>query len=74
MTEISAKWKSLLLVEYSKNTFACELMEGIIHDDRYRVVDDIIYYKDRIKKEGKKMKSVKGNKAYFIDFRCKKSS
>jgi hypothetical protein len=35
-------------VEYSKNTFACELMEGIIQDDRYMVVDDIIYYKDRI--------------------------
>jgi hypothetical protein len=48
MTEISTDWKSILLVEYSKNTFACELMEGIIQDDRYRVVDDIIYYKDRI--------------------------
>jgi len=23
-------------------------MEGITHDDRYRVVDDIIYYKDMI--------------------------
>jgi hypothetical protein len=48
MTEISADWKSILLVEYSKNTFSCEMMEGIIQDDRYRVVDDIIYYKDRI--------------------------
>jgi hypothetical protein len=48
MMEISTDWKSILLVEYSKNTFACELMEGIIQDDRYKVVDDIIYYKDRI--------------------------
>jgi hypothetical protein len=24
------------------------MMEGITHDDRYRVVDDIIYYKDMI--------------------------
>jgi hypothetical protein len=48
MTEISTDWKSILLVEYSKNTFSCELMEGIIQDDRYRVVDDIIYYKDKI--------------------------
>jgi hypothetical protein len=40
--------KSILLVEYSKNTFACELMEGTIQDGKYKVVDDIIYYKDRI--------------------------
>jgi hypothetical protein len=33
MTEISMDWKSILLVEYSKNTFACELMEGIIQDE-----------------------------------------
>jgi hypothetical protein len=36
------------MVEYSKNTFACELMEGTIHDDKYRVMDDIIYCKERI--------------------------
>jgi hypothetical protein len=48
MTEMSVEYKSILLVEYSKNTFSCELMEGIIQDDRYRVVDDIIYYKDMI--------------------------
>jgi hypothetical protein len=45
MTEISADWKSILLVEYSKNTFTRELMEGIIQDDKYKVVDDTIYYK-----------------------------
>ena len=48
LSEISADWKSILLVEYSKNTFACELMDGLIRDDRYRIVDDVIYYKDRI--------------------------
>jgi len=48
MIEISTYWKSILLVEYSKNTFSCELMKGCIQDVRYRVVDDIIYYKDRI--------------------------
>ena len=42
MTKISTNWKSILLVEYSKNTFSCELMEGTIQDDRYRVVDEII--------------------------------
>jgi hypothetical protein len=35
-------------VEYSKNKFACELMDHSVQDDRYKVVDDIIYYKDRI--------------------------
>ncbi len=48
LDRISADWKAQLLVEYSKNTFACEIMDGHIHNDRYRVVDDVIYYKDRI--------------------------
>jgi hypothetical protein len=48
MSEISVDWKYLLLVEYSKKKFACELMDGQIQDDRYRIMDDIIYYKGRI--------------------------
>jgi hypothetical protein len=48
LAEISADWKSHLLVEYSKNKFACELMDHSVQDDRYKVVDDIIYYKDHI--------------------------
>ena len=40
--------RSLLLVEYSKDKFACELLDGQIQDDRYRIIDDIIYYKGRI--------------------------
>jgi hypothetical protein len=45
MTKISAEWKYILFMEYSRNTITYELMEGSIHDDRYRVVDDIISYK-----------------------------
>jgi len=45
MTEISVDWKSHLLVEYSKNHFSCKLMDGYVQDDRYMIVDDIIYYK-----------------------------
>jgi hypothetical protein len=30
MTEVSTELKSILLVEYSKNTSACEMMEGSI--------------------------------------------
>lgn len=48
LSEISTDWKAHLLVEYSKNIFACELMEGQVQDDQYKVVDDIIYYKNQI--------------------------
>jgi hypothetical protein len=48
LMEISAYWKSYLLVKYSKNKFACELMDGQIQDDQYRVIDNVIFYKDRV--------------------------
>lgn len=48
MSEISADWKSQLLVEYSKNEFVCEVVDGQVQDDRYVVIDVVIYYKDRI--------------------------
>jgi hypothetical protein len=35
-------------VEYSKKRFTCELIDGHIQDDRYIVVDEIIYYRDHI--------------------------
>jgi hypothetical protein len=48
LMEISMEWKALLLVEYSKYRFACEILDGQVSNDRYKVIDDIIYYKDRI--------------------------
>jgi hypothetical protein len=48
MTDISVDWKAHLLVEYSKNQFACQLMDGQVQDDNFRIMDDIIYYKGRI--------------------------
>jgi hypothetical protein len=48
LMEISTNWKSHLLVEYSKNKFACEVMDGQIQDDGYRVIDDVIFYKDKV--------------------------
>jgi len=48
MSEVAADWKSLLWVDYSKNTFAGELIDGKIQYDRYTIVDDIIYYKGLI--------------------------
>ena len=35
-------------MEYSKNNFSCELLDGQVQDDQYRVIDDVIYYKGRI--------------------------
>ena len=48
LTQISADWKAHLLVEYSKNTSTCKLMDSDTQDDRCKVVDDIIYCKDQI--------------------------
>ena len=48
LSEISENWKEHLVVEYSKNTFACQLMDDQVQHDRYKVVDDIIYDKGRI--------------------------
>jgi hypothetical protein len=48
MTNISVDWKAHVLVEYSKNRFACELMDGQVQDNNFKIVDDIIYYRGRI--------------------------
>ena len=45
---ISTEWRSLLLVEYSKKKFSCDLLDRKIHDDRYMVIENIIYYNNRI--------------------------
>ena len=41
-------WKAQLAVDYSKNKFACELLDGLINDDTYKILNDVIYYKDLI--------------------------
>jgi hypothetical protein len=48
MIDISTDWMSIILVEYSKNAFACEMMEGNIHYYRYKAVNEIIYDKEMI--------------------------
>jgi hypothetical protein len=46
--EISVDWKLQFLVKYSKNKFACDLLDGKVHDDRYRAIDEVIFYKYRV--------------------------
>lgn len=41
-------WRAHLLVEFSRNKFACEILDRLICDDRYKVENKIIFYKDEI--------------------------
>lgn len=45
---IDQDWRALLLVEYSKDQCACEILDGLAGDDRYKVMNEAIYYKDQI--------------------------
>ena len=36
---MDADWKAQLLVEYSKDEFACEILDGVVSDERFKVMD-----------------------------------
>ena len=48
LMSLDTNWRAQLLVEYSKYHFSCEILDGQVTDDRYRVMDEVIYYRDRI--------------------------
>ena len=48
LMSLDTDWRVRLLVEYSKDNFSCKVLDGQVKDDRYRVIDEIIYYRDRI--------------------------
>ena len=48
LMDLAENWKATLEVEYAKDKFSCELFDGTNHDDRYKVLEGIIYYKDII--------------------------
>lgn len=48
LMSIYQDWKAQLLVEYSKDQWAWKILEGTHGDENYRVMDDVIYYKDHI--------------------------
>jgi hypothetical protein len=41
-------WKDHLVMEYAKDRFTCQLMDGQVQDDNFSIIDDLIYYKGRI--------------------------
>ena len=40
--------KSQLVIKYSKDKFACEVLYGLVHDDEFNILNDVIYYKGRV--------------------------
>ena len=47
LMSLDTDWRARLLVEYSKDRFSCENLDGQVTDDRYRVMDEVIYYRTR---------------------------
>ena len=37
------EWKIQLASEYSKDQFACEVLDGVNQNEEYKVHDDLIY-------------------------------
>ena len=48
LMDLAKNWKATLEVEYANDKFSCENFDGTNHDDRYMVLEGIIYYKGRI--------------------------
>ena len=48
LMDVAENWKDTLEVEYAKDKFSCEIFDGNNHDDMYKMLEGIIYYKVRI--------------------------
>ena len=48
LMDVAENWKATLEVEYAKDKKICEIFGGNKNDDRYKVLEGIIYYKGRI--------------------------
>ena len=42
MLKIQDDWRTELAVEYSKNQSACDLLDGMIYDEEYNILNDVI--------------------------------
>ena len=43
LMDVAENWKAILEVEYAEDKFYCERFYGTIHDDRYKVLEGILY-------------------------------
>ena len=43
LMKIHDDWKTQLAIKYSKNQFECELLDGMIHNYDYKILNDVIY-------------------------------
>ena len=48
LMDVEENWKGTLEVEYAKDKFDCEFFDQTNHDDRYKVLEGIIYYKGTV--------------------------
>ena len=48
LLDIAKNWKDMLLVEYAKDKFACDVLDGLMGDDNYIILNGLIYYKGKI--------------------------
>ena len=48
LTSISTDRKVSIILEYAKDSFATKILDKLVDDNRYKVVDELIYYKNRI--------------------------
>ena len=39
---IAKNWKDMLLVEYGKDKFACDVLDGLKGDDNYKILNGLI--------------------------------
>ena len=46
--DITKNWKDMLLVEYAKDKITCDVLDGIMGDYNYIILNGMIYYKGRI--------------------------
>ena len=41
---IAKNWKDMLLVEYAKDKFACDVLDGLMGDNNFIILNGLIYY------------------------------
>ena len=42
LMDIAKNWKDMLLVEYAKDKFSCDVLDGIMRDDNYIILNGLI--------------------------------